>query len=173
MQEKHTALRAQYDAEAAVNPEAWKNWQFLRNGDAEWKNCMHDLRFNDFDDVRRNPDAPPFVPHVALKRHKYADLIIAAANGEQMQINTIDLTAKSARKYEDCYTEDALRFIAAGNGNIIRIKPKTRTVQCRVYLSKPWHQPCMEYSENFFSIEKHNNFGGWLGEAFNVEVPIA
>jgi hypothetical protein len=56
-------LKAQYDAEIAVNPEGWKNWQYLTGIFKDWI-PKKDNYFRDGFLYRRNPDAPPFVaPH--------------------------------------------------------------------------------------------------------------
>jgi hypothetical protein len=108
----HTELRKQYEAEAAVNPQAYLNWQMpsidscQRDNDLDWRSLHDEPHFNIHYPYRRNPSKPPFVAPTAkeqamervgevstgdvskssqptkLERHKHADLLIAIAEGE-------------------------------------------------------------------------------------------
>ena len=57
----HTELRKQYEAEAAVNQQAYRNWQ-VDNGYAAltvWENLWGPPRFNAAYQYRRDPSKPP------------------------------------------------------------------------------------------------------------------
>ena len=135
----HEELRKQYEAELVTNPEAWQNWQFRFDKIDLWKNCKGQPFFMQSHDYRRNPDAPPF-PAVAdypledgippPKRHIHADLLIAIANGEQMQELYLP---ESNVAPSDCTGHRAGELIFNGNARYVRIKPKTRTVRVRMY----------------------------------------
>ena len=135
----HEELKKQYEAELEVNPEAWRNWQ-LKIFDGTWIVCgNYGLGFSADSEYRRNPDAPPF-PAVAdypledgippPKRHIHADLLIAIANGEQMQ--ELYLPERNVAP-SDCTGHRAGELIFNGNARYVRIKPKTRTVRVRMY----------------------------------------
>jgi hypothetical protein len=169
MQDTHEALRAQYEAEVAVNPKAWGNWQFFSHHARNWLKCDTPPGWWDSLAYRRNPDAPPFVPPVASKRHKHADLIIAAANGEPMQHKN------PLGEWEDCNMLTAIYAALSGLERLPRIKQKTRTVQCRVWLATDSKKPCLWCSDHVYRQEhvqqNFSSFGGWLGETFSVEAP--
>jgi hypothetical protein len=67
-------LEEQYKAEIAVNPDGWKNWQYMSETFQDWT-TKQDSYFRDSFMYRRNPDAPPFVASGAAKsfRKLYED----------------------------------------------------------------------------------------------------
>jgi hypothetical protein len=195
MQDTHAALRAQYEAEAKVNPAAWKNWQLSLRKNWQWWDCNCIPSFEAMHEYRRNPDAPPFVPPVdgraamqaeALaemgtdytlddgipppKRHKHADIIIAAANGEQMQCEVLVEKGKPERMWQDCSAEKALSLLMSDDEwYAVRIKQKTRTVQCRLWRRIGEEGLQVSISSDLVTIAYGKE---WIGEVFSVEVPV-
>jgi hypothetical protein len=201
----HDELKKQFEAEAAANPMAWKNWQWQQaltdngwqpvgTGGPGWSQIIN---------YRRNPSAPPFtapkepsykqqamdrvgeVDHCPLedgiqppapKRHKYADLAIAAVEGvKQMQRADTDACFGMTHPatYKDCSSEVALELIMGGFGYQVRIKPSTRTVQYRPYSTKTgvslWTS-LQEFDQK--TVESWTTHHGWLEPTRTVEVPV-
>jgi hypothetical protein len=57
----HTELRAQYEAEAAFNPQAFKNWQSFHSKNGWTKHSFFGPTFHKELQYRRDPSKPPFV----------------------------------------------------------------------------------------------------------------
>jgi hypothetical protein len=142
----HDELKKQYEAEAKFNPEAWKNWQWWQDG--YWVQVGTGgpawLRLIAY---RRDPSKPPFVAPTmkeqamervgeveypaSSKRHKYADLAIAAVEGvKQMQRAATDACFGMTHPatYKDCSSEVALELIMGGFGYQVRIKPALKLI---------------------------------------------
>jgi hypothetical protein len=145
----HDELKKQFEAEAAANPMAWKNWQ--------WWQALSDNRWQPVGtggpgwsqtvSYRRDPSKPPFVAPTmkeramervgeveypaSSKRHKYADLAIAAVEGvKQMQRAYTDACFGMTHPatYKDCSSEVALELIMGGFGYQVRIKPALQLI---------------------------------------------
>jgi hypothetical protein len=194
----HTELRKQYEAEAAVNPQAYLNWQIQAD---KWISITDGYpSFASNFSYRRDPSKPPFVATTMKeqvmdrvgevfceeqpdgtttraeptetkpfkpKRHEHADLLIAIAEGKQMQAKELDL-------WIDIGSYAALNRIAQITPNYVRIKPSTRTVQYRMYQWKAGKRLVGVWtSELDWPMDETLTMPvEWISKTFTVEVPV-
>jgi hypothetical protein len=164
----HDELKKQYDAEAAVNPEAWKNWDHRHAFSLVWIKCSIVPSWNLSHEYRRNPDAPLFVMPEASKHHPDHDLLVAIANGEVVQ----KIEGGFFDRF-DCRPNEALSIINAGGSKNLRIKPKTRMVRCRVYISRTSLAPLLwteMLGQDQTQWEYVSGFVHWACDTFTVEI---
>jgi hypothetical protein len=196
---KQYEAEAAFNSQAYLNWQSL-NWQSLMSIDIQWVTLCNTPEFMPSSMYRRDPGKPPFVaptikqqamdragevfyeeqpdgtttsvePTETLKRHEHADLLIAIAEGKQMQIDVGD------SKWRDCMPIDCFVYFQRDLANQVRIKPSTRIVQCRAYYLQEvgvrvrfWVEGYNIASQNV--LEKSPGFKCWLGEMFTVEAPV-
>lgn len=97
------------------------------------------------------------------KRHKHADLIIAWAEGAQIQVKN------HLGRWEDCNKANYITWQASAE---YRVKPKTRTMQLRVAVLR--ERSGAEYLCTFYADfrerERADDFVRWVTDIINVEL---
>jgi hypothetical protein len=117
-------------------------------------------------------------PVKTSKRIAHYDLILAAANGEQMQSDTL-FRAEGA--WFNVTAQSAIAYLleAPKNAAHVRIKPpepKTRTVHIRPFLYEHHGDKDLGiWSSNSDTMQNEAlrpSFRGWLSDTITIEVPV-